>query len=235
MTSPFRVYEISAKVFSLKDFKTEEACSISAGFVDACLAKDHDYLNFHQTNCYKLYTQDMPYPLEPDGIYKREKVYTIRIRTVNKELLDYLAQNLSDTSSEYLKGLTVNVRIIPRKYIQKIYSITPVVMKLQNGGYWKTNITFDEYESLLKNNLVKKYNQFFNVKIDEDFQFYTNIQKTNRTPISIKYKNICLLGDKFDIEIADNETAQSMAYLSLAAGLGGNNSRSCGFVNCKYI
>ncbi|MDE5782247.1 MAG: CRISPR-associated endoribonuclease Cas6 [Lachnospiraceae bacterium] len=235
MTSSFRVYEISVKIFSLKDFKQEEACSISAGFVDACLAKNNDYLNFHQTNCYKLYTQDMPYPTEPDGIYKREKVYTIRIRTVNKELLDYLAKNLSNTSSDYLKGLTVNIRIIPRKYINKIYSITPVVMKLQNSGYWKSNITFDEYEKLLKNNLIKKYNYFFNVKLDEDFQFYTNIQKTNRKPIDVKYKNISLLGDKFDIEIADNETAQSLAYLALAVGLGGNNSRSCGFVNYKFI
>lgn len=235
MTSSFRVYEISVKIFSLKDFKQEDACAISAGFVDTCLSKDPKYLNFHKSNCYKFYTQDMPYPTEPDGLYKKEKVYTIRIRTVDKDLLDYLSHNLSDTTNDYLKGLTVKVRIIPRKHIQKIYSITPVIMKLQSDGYWKSNITFNEYEKLLKINLVKKYNNFFNVKIDEDFEFYTNIQKTNRTPINVKYKNISLLGDKFDLEIAENETAQSIAYLALAAGLGGNNSRSCGFVNYKFL
>lgn len=230
-----RVYEISVKMFALQNFGQEEASSITSRFVDICLAKDKKYLEFHIENCYKGYSIDMPYPLEPDGIYKKEKIYSIRIRTVDKDLLNYLMENLSDTASEYMKGLTMNVRVIPRKHISKIYSITPVLVKLDKVGYWKSHISFEQYELLLKTNLIKKYNTFMNTKIDEDFQFYTNIQKLNKVPIRIKYKNISLLGDKFDIEIADNEMAQNLAYLSLAAGVGENNSRGCGFVNYKYL
>ena len=230
-----RVYEISVKVFTLQDFQQEEASSVISGFVDVCLSKDIKYLEFHNKNCYKGYVIDMPYPLESDGTYKKEKVYTVRIRTINKELMNYLMETLGNTTSEYFKGLTTRVRVIPRKHISKIYSITPVLMKLGEGGYWKSNIPFEQYEYLLKTNLIKKYNTFMNTKVDEDFQLYTNIQKLNRVPIKIKFKNIALLGDKFDIEIADNEMAQELAYLALATGIGENNSRGCGFVNYKYL
>ena len=54
-------------------------------------------------------------------------------------------------------------------------------------------------------------------------------------PVKIPYKNIHLLGDKIDLEIANNEMAQKLAYFALGVGLGENNSRSCGFVNYKYL
>lgn len=231
----YRVYEMAVKIFLLQNFRQEEACTIVSGFIDTCLAQDNKYLEFHKQNCYKGYSINCPWPLEQDGMYKKDKVYTIRIRTIDKELLDYLSRELPNTTSEYIKGLTVKIWVIPRKHILKIYSLTPVVIKLDEGGYWKSNISFEKYEQLLKTNLVKKYNQFMDTKIDEDFQLYTSIQKTNRVPVNVKYKNIVLLGDKFDIEIADNETAQNLAYLSLATGLGENNSRGCGFVNYKFL
>ena len=231
----FRVYEISVKVFTLRDFQQEEASFVISGFVDVCLSKDIKYLEFHNKNCYKGYVIDMPYPLEPGGTYKKEKVYTVRIRMIHKELMNYLMENLGNTTSEYFKGLTTHVQNKKKKHISKIYSITPVLMKLGEGGYWKSNISFEQYEHLLKTNLIKKYNTFMNTKIDEGFQFYTNIRKLNRVPIKIKFKNIALLGDKFDIEVADNEMAQELAYLALAAGIGENNSRGCGFVNYKYL
>lgn len=231
----YRVYEMAVKIFLLQNFRQEEACTIVSGFIDTCLAQDDKYLEFHKQNCFKGYSINSPYPLEQDGMYKRDKVYTIRIRTMDKELLDYLSRELPNTTSEYIKGLTVKIWVIPRKHISKIYSLTPVILKLNEGGYWKSNISFEKYEYLLKTNLVKKYNKFMDTKIDEDFQLYTSIQKTNRVPVNVKYKNIVLLGDKFDIEIADNETAQNLAYLSLATGLGENNSRGCGFVNYKFL
>lgn len=234
MTS-LRVYEMEVKVFTLQNFGQEEASMIVAGFFDGCLSKNDEFLKFHKENCFKGYGFDLPYELEKDGIYKKEKVYTIHFRTVNKNLLNYLQQELQNTTSEYIKGLTTKVRVVPRKHITKIYSLTPVILKIQEGNYWKNQISFERYEELLITNLIKKYNYLMNTKIDENFQFYTNIRKINRLPIAVKYKNITLLGDKFDIEIAENETAQNLAYLSLAAGLGENNSRGAGYVNYKFL
>lgn len=235
MLTPFKVYEMDVKIFSLRDFEQDIACSVVSDFIDKCLCKNEKFLEFHKKNFYKQYVMNMPYPLEQDGIYKKEKVYTVKIRTVDRELMDYLMMALTDTTTEYFKGLTVKVRVVPRKHICKIYSMTPIIIKLKGIGYWKNHISFEKYEKLLKINLVKKFNQFTNEKLDEDFQLYTNICKLNRKPIKVCYKDIILLGDKFDMEIADNETAQELSYFSLASGWGENNGRGCGYVNCKFL
>ena len=55
--------------------------------------------------------------------------------------------------------------------IKKIYTLTPIVMKTENG-YWKNNLSLNDFEERLKINLIKKYNILFSCKLDEDFQFY---------------------------------------------------------------
>lgn len=233
--TPFKVYEIDVKIFSLRDFGQDIAGSVVSGLIDTCLCKNEKFLEFHKKNFYKQYVMNMPYQLEEDGIYKKEKVYTVKVRTVDRELMDYLMMSLPETTTEYLKGLMTKVRVVPRKHICKLYSITPIIMKFGGIGYWKNHISFEKYEQLLKTNLIKKFNQFTNKKLDEDFRFYTSISKLNRKPVKVCYKNIILLGDKFEMEIADNETAQELSYFSLASGLGENNSRSCGYVNYKFL
>lgn len=38
--------------------------------------------------------------------------------------------------------------------IVELYALTPVIMK-SDEGYWKNKISLDEYERLLKENLIK--------------------------------------------------------------------------------
>lgn len=95
-------------------------------------------------------------------------------------------------------------------------------------------MSLDEYERLLKENLIKKYNEFTNQKINEDFELYTYIKFINRKPIANLYKEkIKLLGDKISIKIADNNMAQELAYFALGTGLGTTNARGFGY--CNYV
>ena len=94
-------------------------------------------------------------------------------------------------------------------------------------------MSFGNYERRLKENLIKKYNCLNKVKIDENFQLYSAIEFKNKLPIKISYKNISLLGDKFNIYISDNEQAQSLAYMCLGTGILEMNARGFGFVNNK--
>lgn len=118
--------------------------------------------------------------------------------------------------------------------ISKLYSVTPVILK-NDFGYWKAEMSLPEYEERLVVNLIKKYQSFTGEKIEEDVHLYDSILFKNKMPVKIPYKNIHLLGDKIDLEIANNEMAQKLAYFALGVGLGENNSRSCGFVNYKYL
>ena len=106
-------------------------------------------------------------------------------------------------------------------------------MKTENG-YWKNNLSLNDFEERLKINLIKKYNILFSCKLDEDFQFYNYLNLKNKVPISRKYKNINLLGDMLELEIAENETAQKLAWLAVGSGLGEVNSRGFGMVNYQF-
>lgn len=93
----------------------------------------------------------------------------------------------------------------------------------------------DEYEGRLFANTVKKYNAFTGEQIEEDFPLYTNITFLNRHPISCRYKNISLLGDKLSLQVADDMKSQEIAYFILGTGLCELNSRGAGFCNFKWF
>ena len=99
--------------------------------------------------------------------------------------------------------------INPKRMISKLYSVTPVILK-NDFGYWKAEMSLPEYEERLIVNLMKKYQSFTGEKIEDDVHLYDSI-------------------------LFKNKMAQKLAYFALGVGLGENNSRSCGFVNYKYL
>lgn len=228
------VFQVKLKIFILKDMSIEDSQTIISGFIDGGLSKDSKLLEFHQSNKFKGYCFDAPYPLEKDKVYKKDKIYTLTLRTISKELADFFANKLVNEFNSNIKGLTAEIRILPKKHIEKLYSITPAVIK-NDDGYWKNKPKLDEYERRLKENLIKKYNSIMEVKIDENFQFYTTIEFKNNKPIATNYKNIKLLGDKISLNIAENETAQKLAYLSLGTGIFEMNARGYGYMNYRWL
>lgn len=148
-------------------------------------------------------------------------------------MAEYFSDNLICNRTNELQGLTTEIKILKQHLIKKIYTLTPVIIKTENG-YWKNNLCLNDFEERLKINLIKKYNILFNCKLDEDFQFYYYLNFKNKVPVSRKYKNITLLGDMLELEIAENETAQKLAWLAVGSGLGEVNSRGFGMVNYQF-
>ena len=73
------------------------------------------------------------------------------------------------------------------------------------------------------------------MKINEDVDIFTLITIDNKKPIATSLKNRTLLGDKLTLYVAENETAQNLAYFALGSGLLELNSRGMGFLNYSYI
>lgn len=160
--------------------------------------------------------------------------YTIRIRTVDHKLAQFFNSELVNHYNNSIKALTSTIRVLPKKTIEKIYSVTPSIVKTDKG-YWKNNLPISDFERRLKENLIKKYNLLMNTKIDEDFQLYTAIEFKNKKPIAINYKGKKLLGDKLDLYISDDKISQELAYLSLGTGVLEMNSRGAGYMNFKWL
>ncbi len=229
-----KVYEVTLKIFLLKDLPMDKAYEELSELIDKSLCKDEELLALHNENKYKYYTFSLPYKLEQDKIYKACNLYSVKIRTIDEKILKNFKTQLVNMYTPVIKVLTIEVKVIPKKHISTIYSITPVVIKTDNG-YWKGNLSLDQYEKRVKTNIIKKWNQFFNEKVSENFPLYDFIKFDNKKPIGIKYKNITLLGDKLTLNISDDELSQNMAYLALGAGIGEICSRGMGFVNYKWL
>lgn len=228
------VFEICVKVYILKDISFTNILAREAEYIDSALAQSEKWLEYHEINQFKKYCFGCLYPIEKDGVYKKDNIYTITARTVDAELARYFSKVLRNHYTDSMKGLVVENRVLPRKVIGEIYSLTPVIQK-SDYGYWKNQMSLEEFERRLFENAVKKYNQFTGKKIDEDFQLYTNITFLNRKPIANEYKGIRLLGDKVNLKIADNAQAQELAYFLLGTGLCEMNSRGYGYCNYRWL
>lgn len=228
------VIQIRLKTELKEDINHKDVQEIICKFFDTNLIKSINMEKFHYENKYKFYCFDGLYPVEKDKIYKKGKNYSITVRTLSLKLGEFFANQLINSNNKFLKVLSSQIKIIPQKHIEKIYSVTPAILK-SDKGYWRENLSADDYERRIKENLIKKYNQLTNTKMDEDFQFITAMTFDNKKPISMNYKDIKLLGDKITLHISENKNAQILAYLCLGSGLLEMNSRGAGFVNFRWI
>lgn len=227
------VYEIKLKVYLLKDIKYENCLEAVSSYLDSGLCKNEKFLDKHNEKEYKLYNFNYLYPIETDKLYKKDKFYILTIRTIDREIADYIDSVICNHFDENIKGITSEVKIIKRKIIDKIYSITPVLIK-NNDGYWKKNNDLEFFEKRIKENVLKKYKYITNKEL-EVCDFYNEIKFKNHKPIATNFKNIKLLGDKIELSIEDNPISQEIAYMILGVGLAENNSRGAGFMNFRWV
>lgn len=228
------VFELRLKVYLLNNIAEKEALGEIANLIDTCLLRTKEYENYHNENVYKLYTYNSFYPLEADKVYKAGKIYTIIIRTIDKFLYDYFKKNLIEERTKDIKALESVSHMLTDRHIEKIYSVTPIILKTDEG-YWRKILTLKEYENRVRINLVKKYNHFTGDKLDESSPVFNVISFNNKIPIGCAYKNINLLGDKVDLVIANNKIAQELAKIAIGTGVGEINARGYGFVNYRYL
>lgn len=229
-----QVYQIRLKLYMLRDIKVEDILSKIAHYIDSTLMQEPEFQALHMGKGYKNYCFDMPWPLEQDKTYRTGKIYTLTIRTVDCKLGKFFSEKLHNAYTDDVKGLTAEIKMIPRRQIEKVYSLTPVIMK-SDEGYWRPNMSIADFEKRLKVNLLKKYAQLNGEKPEEDFELFSLMEFSNQNPIACKYKQIKLLGDKLTLYIAENAVAQKLIYMALGTGIGENNSRGYGMLNYKWL
>lgn len=228
------IHEFYTKVYCLQDIAKNEVAIQISKLIDSLLMKNEETQIIHTTRTYKPYCFGGLLPLEGDGIYKSGNIYTFVLRTVDEKLTQLFRTQLPQQYTKTLKVLTVEQKEIRKKPIEKIFTLTPVIMKFDNG-YWKMHYSEEIFEKRLRENMIKKYNTLSQTKLDEDFELFQYIKFDNQKPIAFHCKNITLLGDKVTLGIATNSVAQQLAYMTIGTGLGEINARGAGFINYKYL
>lgn len=227
------VYELRLRVFLKADIEYFCAGERIGQLLNRAMGRDPQYLDFHERpKEYKGYVFDAFYPFEKDGVYRAGKTYGVRLRTVRENLAEFFLENLTGEETAHVRCMKVDIRIIPRKGIQKLYSLTPAVMKNYPQGYWRDNMTVAQFEKRLTDNLMKKYKQLTGTELDEDLMLYNGVKFINGKPVKVSYKGITLLGDKVELLAANEEMAQKLLYMALGTGILENNGAcGCGFVD----
>lgn len=227
-----QVFELLLQICFSRPQHYERVSEQIGRFLDAALGRTERYRRFHVSHDFKSYTFDLPYPLESEHIYRQEKIYAIRIRTIQEPLAAYFVKVLPTHEAVGIQGLSGELRILPRCSLGRVYTLTPVVMKTRQG-YWRGNLRPAEYEARLRDNLIRKYNFFHHTELPGDLSLYQKMEFRNRKPVKIPCKNVVLLGDKISMTASGSAMAQEVLYMALGTGVGENNARGCGFLHYR--
>lgn len=222
-----RVRELQIKVYVKEDMNVDEMSNNLRDLIDRTLCKSDEFKKFHEENKYKNYCFDRLMPFSTH--YKEDEIYKFKLRSVDYKLVKYLKENMIDMVTKYFKVLKITECYIGRKHMISAYTLTPLIVKFEEG-YWRTHFSIEDIEKRIKYNLIKKYNRFCGVKLDENFELFTRITLLNEKPLKVRFKDVSLCGDKFEFEIANNKQAQEIMYFALGVGLGELNARGQGFL-----
>ena len=217
-------YELTFTVSPIKDIPFED-CSIKIGeIINKSMLQDGALKKFHKDTGYKFYVYSNFYPIEKDKIYRQGRIYVLKFRTLDLEFAQKIKQFLSKTKNDLFSILAVQLETFEKKYISNLYSVTPVVVTLQSSRNWVKEDDIFILQQKLQANLEKKYNDFFNEKLQPTQNFIQRIEIKNIKPMVTKYKNTKIFGNKFKIYVNEDEVSQKLAFIAMATGLGEKGS-----------
>lgn len=223
-------YNLKVVVSLKQNIKNEETYEKISKLISSAMLRDDKLKEIHEKNTYKNYVFCNLYPIEEDRIYKAGHIYTFDIRFIDIQNAMKIKQFLNIVQNSEFKVIMSNLETNTQRKIQKLITLTPAIITTDRGDYLINNdLEFVKQRMLA--NIQKKYNQIYNEKIDMDF--IKEIKQTNNKPMKIPYKNIYLLGNKFEVTVKEDPISQNLAYLALSIGILEKNAEGFGF--CRAI
>lgn len=223
-------YNLKIVVMLKHNINYENTYESISNFIAYAMLQDEELKEKHEKNEYKNYVFCSLYPLEKDQIYKENKIYTFDLRSINLEFILKIKQLLSIIKNPDFKYIMSNIENSQQRPIKSLFTLTPVIITTAKGDY-KINNDLDLVCKRINDNTQKKYKYIFKEEINTDF--IKEIKQINNSPIKIPYKNIFLLGNKFEIFVNEDEESQKLAYLNLAIGMLEKNALGFGFCKAK--
>ncbi len=218
-------YEIKITLMLHVDIKYEDIYEHLASNINRCLYEDEILKQIHLNKKYKPYVVGNLYPFDIGSkIYKANRVYVLSIRSIDRDFLNRLKNSLKKTIKLDFKVLAIEFKELKYGFIDIIYTLTPTIITLCGHDnkikYWtKEEESLDFVKKRIKDNLEKKYFEFFGEKIVAADDFIQMIQIENKKPIVFNYKNTKLFTNKFKIAINNDEISQRLIKLAFSVGL----------------
>ncbi|MDR2790291.1 MAG: CRISPR-associated endoribonuclease Cas6 [Campylobacteraceae bacterium] len=231
-----KVFELTCTAYLKNDIEFQNSFEIVAKYISFAIHLA-GLDEIHASRDYKYYSFSDFYPTETDKIYKKGKIYKFTIRTLNETLAGALYNNLkNNTNNQHFTVVEIFRKEISRFFINELYSVSPVIISVDNGRFWtmKESGDIERLMELLHNNIEKKYRSFFGEDIEVKQNFIQFIEIKNRVPQNITIikdnKSVRFFGNKLKIIPNEDEVSQKLAFTAFGCGLGEKNSFGGGFV-----
>lgn len=232
------IFECNFKVFLIKDISKEDVQEAISKLIDKSFYKNESLKDFHEENRIKGYCFNSLYPISINKDYSEGEIYNFQIRCVGEELKNHFVKFLTNEYTTSIKALTCESKSILKKPIDRIYSITPVVIKIsdvEKTEYWRNKHNEEDFFEYIRENSIKKYEVLTGEKVDRSLRIFTYERIDNRTPIATNFKGRKMLGDKITLTVDTGIEAQNIAYVLLGTGIGDMSPRGYGYMNYQYI
>ncbi len=212
-------FELTTTAYLLKNVAFNEVNEKIAQLINKAMLNEEKLAIKHKENKFKNYVFDSLYPREKDKIYKAGKIYVFRIRSLEEDFISKIKQLLHDTTTDYFKVISGEIKKQEQRPIRELYTVTPALATVGKNIYWIPGNDIKLLIERMNSNLFKKYRDYFGTPLSEEQLFFEKIKIMNKKPIVYKYKNTNLFGNKFKIAINDDEISQKLAFMTLAVGL----------------
>lgn len=233
------IYEINIKVYILEDITLEETLEDLSKLMDKSFYKNEDLKSFHEKNTMKNYCFNNLYPLNiKTKTYEKGCIYNFQLRCIEPKLKKHFLKFLSNEYTSKIKVLVCQNKNIPKRPIDRIYSITPLIVKMPGSEktiYWRNGYTEEEFFEYIRTTSIKKYEAITGESLDKNIKLFNYVKMDNKKPIAADFKGKRILGDKVTLTVETNEKAQDVAYMLLGTGAADMCPRGYGFMNYQYI
>ena len=218
-----------------EDIPFQNAQEVIGSFLNASMLHDADLKELHGESEVKGYVYNSFYPVEfKTKTYKANQVYVFRVRSLNQIFLKKMNRCIRKQKKGPFEVIAVEKRTYANKIIQGLYSVTPVVVTIDNQPWLQTD-DVDLFIQRLEQNAEKKLKVLLGEEVSHS-DFIESIEFSNRKPMATSYKGIKLLGHKVKITVKKDRDSQKLAYVVLGAGIGEKNSAlGLGFCFANFV
>ncbi|HCL4546864.1 CRISPR-associated endoribonuclease Cas6 [Clostridium botulinum] len=227
--------QVKITAFLKKNIKFTQSGEVIGKIISKAMLLDEELKAMHKNREYK-YVYNNLYPVEKTGIYEEGRVYIFNIRSFNKKFISKIKKLLSKVNSEFMRILAVEENSINQKYITELYTMTPVIVTVNNKPWLLNDGDLMFFQKRLQDNLEKKYKEIFGQELDTKQSFIQGIEILNEKPMVFQYKGIKLLGNKVKIVVNEDEQSQKLAFIATGMGLGEKGSSvGAGYCHAHYL
>ncbi|MHB7981118.1 CRISPR-associated endoribonuclease Cas6 [Clostridium sporogenes] len=223
-------YELLLEIKLNKDIHFSRSYEMLSNFFNRVMLPDNYLKTLHKKKGVKLYSFSGLYPAATNQIYKRSTPYEIRIRSFDAEFICAMQFSLSQIQDNNINITSIKFIKKQQQFITELVSINPAIFSIwEKLNYWQIGDNIDLLGKQLTKNLLHKHNVISCNKLTTSDTIFHCLNITNNKTIYIPYKRGLLLGNKFKIQVKEDDISQTLATVALGAGIGEKNSVGMGF------